>query len=66
MIKKDKVFMSYIKVSNQIEEIASVVSDPLIGIALDFSGFGTTYVGLGCITLVVIALIFSIHYRKCR
>ena len=58
--------MSYIKVSNQIEEIASVVSDPLIGIALDFSGFGITYVGLGCITLVVIALIFTIHYRKYR
>ena len=55
-----------LSVSNQIEEIASVVSDPLIGIALDFSGFGTTYVGLGCITLVVIALIFTIHYRKYR
>lgn len=55
-----------LSVSNQIEEIASVVSDPLIGIALDFSGFGTTYVCLGCITLVVIALIFTIHYRKYR
>lgn len=55
-----------LSVSNQIEEIASVVSDPLIGVALDLSGFGTTYVGLGCITLVVIALIFSIHYRKYR
>ena len=55
-----------LSVSNQIEEIASVVSDPLIGVALDLSGFGTTYVGLGCITLVVIALIFTIHYRKYR
>ena len=55
-----------LSVSNQIEEIASVASDPLIGIALDLSGFGTTYIGLGCITLVVIAFIFSIHYRKYR
>ena len=55
-----------LSVSNQIEEIASVVSDPLIGVALDLSGFGTTYVGLGCITLVVIAFIFSNHYRKYR
>ena len=66
LIAEENNRATLLSVSNQIEEIASVVSDPLIGIALDFSGFGTTYVGLGCITLVVIALIFTIHYRKCR
>ena len=66
LIAEENNRATLLSVSNQIEEIASVVSDPLIGIALDFSGFGTTYVGLGCITLVVIALIFSIHYRKYR
>lgn len=66
LIAEENNRATLLSVSNQIEEIASVVSDPLIGIALDFSGFGTTYVGLGCITLVVIALIFTIHYRKYR
>ena len=66
LIAEENNRATLLSVSNQIEEIASVVSDPLIGIALDFSGFGTTYVCLGCITLVVIALIFTIHYRKCR
>ena len=66
LIAEENNRATLLSVSNQIEEIASVVSDPLIGIALDFSGFGTTYVGLGCITLVVIALIFIIHYRKYR
>lgn len=66
LIAEENNRATLLSVSNQIEEIASVVSDPLIGIALDFSGFGTTYVGLGCITLVVIALIFIIHYRKFR
>ncbi len=66
LIAEENNRATLLSVSNQIEEIASVVSDPLIGVALDLSGFGTTYVGLGCITLVVIALIFSIHYRKCR
>lgn len=66
LIAEENNRATLLSVSNQIEEIASVVSDPLIGIALDFSGFGTTYVCLGCITLVVIALIFSIHYRKFR
>ena len=66
LIAEENNRATLLSVSNQIEEIASVVSDPLIGIALDFSGFGTTYVGLGCIALVVIALIFSIHYRKYR
>ena len=66
LIAEENNRATLLSVSNQIEEITSVVSDPLIGIALDFSGFGTTYVGLGCITLVVIALIFTIHYRKYR
>ena len=66
LIAEENNRATLLSVSNQIEEIASVVSDPLIGIALDFSGFGTTYVCLGCITLVVIALIFTIHYRKRR
>ena len=66
LIAEENNRATLLSVSNQIEEIASVVSDPLIGVALDLSGFGTTYVGLGCITLVVIALIFTIHYRKCR
>lgn len=66
LIAEENNRATLLSVSNQIEEIASVVSDPLIGIALDFSGFGITYVGLGCITLVVIAFIFSIHYRKYR
>lgn len=66
LIAEENNRATLLSVSNQIEEIASVVSDPLIGIALDFSGFGTTYVGLGCITLVVIAFIFTIHYRKYR
>ena len=66
LIAEENNRATLLSVSNQIEEIASVVSDPLIGIALDFSGFGTTYIGLGCITLVVIAFIFSIHYRKYR
>lgn len=66
LIAEENNRATLLSVSNQIEEIASVVSDPLIGIALDFSGFGITYVGLGCITLVVIALIFTIHYRKFR
>lgn len=66
LIAEENNRATLLSVSNQIEEIASVVSDPLIGVALDFSGFGTTYVGLGCITLVVIVLIFSIHYRKYR
>lgn len=66
LIAEENNRATLLSVSNQIEEIASVVSDPLIGIALDLSGFGTTYVGLGCITLVVIALIFTIHYRKYR
>lgn len=66
LIAEENNRATLLSVSNQIEEIASVVSDPLIGIALDFSGFGTTYVGLGCITLVVIALIFTNHYRKYR
>ena len=66
LIAEENNRATLLSVSNQIEEIASVVSDPLIGIALDFSGFGTTYVCLGCITLVVIALIFIIHYRKFR
>lgn len=66
LIAEENNRATLLSVSNQIEEIASVVSDPLIGIALDFSGFGTTYVGLGCIALVVIALIFTIHYRKYR
>ena len=66
LIAEENNRATLLSVSNQIEEIASVVSDPLIGIALDLSGFGTTYVGLGCITLVVIALIFTIHYRKFR
>ena len=66
LIAEENNRATLLSVSNQIEEIASVVSDPLIGVALDLSGFGTTYVGLGCITLVVIALIFSIHYRKYR
>lgn len=66
LIAEENNRATLLSVSNQIEEIASVVSDPLIGIALDFSGFGTTYVGLGCITLVIIALIFTIHYRKYR
>jgi hypothetical protein len=66
LIAEENNRATLLSVSNQIEEIASVVSDPLIGIALDFSGFGITYVGLGCITLVVIALIFTIHYRKYR
>ena len=66
LIAEENNRATLLSVSNQIEEIALVVSDPLIGIALDFSGFGTTYVGLGCIALVVIALIFSIHYRKYR
>ena len=66
LIAEENNRATLLSVSNQIEEIASVVSDPLIGVALDLSGFGTTYVGLGCITLVVIALIFTIHYRKYR
>ena len=66
LIAEENNRATLLSVSNQIEEIASVVSDPLIGIALDLSGFGTTYVGLGCISLVVIALIFIIHYRKFR
>lgn len=66
LIAEENNRATLLSVSNQIEEIASVVSDPLIGVALDLSGFGTTYVGLGCITLVVIALIFTIHYRKFR
>ena len=66
LIAEENNRATLLSVSNQIEEIASVASDPLIGIALDFSGFGITYVGLGCITLVVIALIFTIHYRKYR
>ena len=66
LIAEENNRATLLSVSNQIEEIASVASDPLIGIALDLSGFGTTYVGLGCITLVVIALIFTIHYRKYR
>ena len=66
LIAEENNRATLLSVSNQIEEIASVVSDPLIGVALDLSGFGTTYVCLGCITLVVIALIFSIHYRKYR
>lgn len=66
LIAEENNRATLLSVSNQIEEIASVVSDPLIGIALDLSGFGTTYVCLGCITLVVIALIFTIHYRKYR
>ena len=66
LIAEENNRATLLSVSNQIEEIASVVSDPLIGIALDFSGFGTTYVCLGCITLVVIAFIFIIHYRKYR
>lgn len=66
LIAEENNRATLLSVSNQIEEIASVASDPLIGIALDLSGFGTTYIGLGCITLVVIAVIFSIHYRKYR
>ena len=66
LIAEENNRATLLSVSNQIEEIASVVSDPLIGVALDLSGFGTTYIGLGCITLVVIAFIFSIHYRKYR
>ena len=66
LIAEENNRATLLSVSNQIEEIASVASDPLIGIALDLSGFGTTYIGLGCITLVVIALIFTIHYRKYR
>ena len=66
LIAEENNRATLLSVSNQIEEIASVVSDPLIGVALDLSGFGTTYVGLGCITLVVIAFIFIIHYRKYR
>lgn len=66
LIAEENNRATLLSVSNQIEEIASVVSDPLIGIALDLSGFGTTYVGLGCITLAVIALFFIIHYRKYR
>ena len=66
LIAEENNRATLLSVSNQIEEIASVVSDPLIGVALDLSGFGTTYVCLGCITLVVIALIFSIYYRKYR
>ena len=66
LIAEENNRATLLSVSNQIEEIASVVSDPLIGVALDLSGFGTTYVGLGCITLVVISLIFTIHYRKYR
>lgn len=66
LIAEENNRATLLSVSNQIEEIASVASDPLIGIALDLSGFGITYVGLGCITLVVIAVIFSIHYRKYR
>ena len=66
LIAEENNRATLLSVSNQIEEIASVVSDPLIGVSLDFSGFGTTYVCLGCITLVVIALIFTIHYRKYR
>ncbi len=66
LIAEENNRATLLSVSNQIEEISSVVSDPLIGVALDLSGFGTTYVGLGCITLVVIALIFTIHYRKYR
>lgn len=66
LIAEENNRATLLSVSNQIEEIASVVSDPLIGVALDLSGFGITYVGLGCITLVVIALIFTIHYRKYR
>ena len=66
LIAEENNRATLLSVSNQIEEIASVVLDPLIGVALDLSGFGTTYVGLGCITLVVIALIFTIHYRKYR
>lgn len=66
LIAEENNRATLLSVSNQIEEIASVASDPLIGIALDLSGFGTTYIGLGCITLVVIAFIFSIHYRKYR
>ena len=43
LIAEENNRATLLSVSNQIEEIASVVSDPLIGIALDFSGFGTTY-----------------------
>lgn len=66
LIAEENNRATLLSVSNQIEEIASVASDPLIGIALDISGFGATYVCLGCITLVVIALIFSVYYRKYR
>ena len=44
LIAEENNRATLLSVSNQIEEIASVVSDPLIGIALDFSGFGITYV----------------------
>ena len=39
LIAEENNRATLLSVSNQIEEIASVVSDPLIGIALDFSGF---------------------------
>lgn len=48
-----------LSVSNQIDEITSVVFDPIIGFGLDAAGFGVVYICLGCLAIVILSLILA-------
>ena len=48
-----------LSVSNQIDEITSVVFDPIIGFGLDAAGFGAVYICLGCLAIAILSLILA-------
>lgn len=55
-----------LSVSNQVDELFSVITDPIIGKAIDHAGFGMTYqfLGGGTLALVMLASVILVYVHK--
>ena len=53
-----------LSVSNQLDEIISVIFDPIIGFGLDVAGFGTVYVLLGLFSILLLGGIVFYYLIK--
>lgn len=53
-----------LSISNQSDEIFSVLADPLIGAGIDGIGFGRIYFILGAITLIIVTIALAVVTKK--
>ena len=53
-----------LSVSNQLDEIISVIFDPIIGFGLDVAGFGTVYILLGLFSILLLGGIVFYYLIK--